>query len=533
MPIVRIHTGMKERPSAEIVGSKAANLARMAALGLRVPPAFAIPIELCGAIVDGDPNAKQQLADNLASGISFLEEATGKNFGDRRRPLLVSVRSGAARSMPGMLDTVLDVGCTTAAVQGLIRMSGNPRFAFDCRRRFLESYGGVVLGIEADVFQKQRDMTMAAEGVESELSLDGEALERLVASYRQAIEDENRVLPETPMEQLRSAAEGVYRSWMSNRAVTYRRLQRLDDLKGTAVTVQAMVFGNGSSLSGAGVAFSRDPSTGDNTPIIDVLFGVQGEDVVSGRRTPETEDAIVSSLPKVATELREALARLEVEFGDVQDVEFAIEQERLWILQTRAAKRTAQAAVRFAIDFVREGRITPQQALQRLSGIDLNKLTSSRLTAVGERVVRGTGASAGIAIGRAAFDPESAVRLAASGDPIILVRNDTSTADVAGFAASVGIVTAVGGRTAHAALVARQLDKPCIVGCAELAVDVDRHCAQFGPKTVREGDWISIDGGRGTIHLGRGQMVVDRPQAQLAEIDRWRAAVQGKTAADA
>jgi pyruvate, orthophosphate dikinase len=533
MQIVRIHAGIKEQPPAEIVGSKAANLARMAMLGLPVPAAFVIPIELCGAIIDGDPNAKQELADSLTSGISFLEEATGRDFGDRRRPLLVSVRSGAARSMPGMLDTVLDVGCTPAAVQGLIRMTGNPRFAFDCRRRFLESYGSVVLGMQAAAFQKQRNMIMAMEGVDSEFCLDGEALERLVACYRQAIEDENQLLPDTPMEQLRGAAEGVYDSWVSDRALTYRRLQRLDDLKGTAVTVQAMVFGNGSSLSGAGVAFSRDPSTGDNTPIIDVLFGAQGEDVVSGRHTPETEDAIARWLPEVATTLREALARLEAEFADVQDVEFTIEQGRLWILQTRAAKRTAQAAVRLAIDFVREGRITPQQALQRLSDIDLNRLLSNRLTAVGEPVASGTGASAGIAIGRAAFDPTSAVRLAASGDPIILVRHDTSTADVAGFAVSVGIVTAIGGRTAHAALVARQLDKPCIVGCAELAVDVDRHCAQFGQSTVREGDWISIDGGRGAIHLGRGQMVVDRPHGQLAEINRWRTAIQGKATADA
>jgi pyruvate, orthophosphate dikinase len=533
MQIVRIHTGIKEQPAAEIVGSKAANLARMAMLGLPVPPAFVIPIELCGAIVDGDPGAKQQLADSLASGIGFLEEATGRDFGDRRRPLLVSVRSGAARSMPGMLETVLDVGCTPAAVQGLIRMSGNPRFAFDCRRRFLESYGGVVLGIEAAVFGKQRHLIMTAEGAESEPALDGEALERLVASYRGAIEDENRLLPETPMEQLRGAADAVYRSWMSDRAVTYRRLQRFDDLQGTAVTVQAMVFGNGSAQSGAGVAFSRDPSTGDNNPIIDVLFGAQGEDVVSGRRTPETEDAIVRWLPDIAAALREALVRLEAEFGDVQDVEFTIEQGKLWLLQTRAAKRTAQAAVRFAIDFVHESRITPQQALQRLGDVDLNKLTSNRLTAVGEPVAYGTGASAGIAIGRAAFDPERATRLAASGDPIILVRHDTSTADVAGFAVAAGIVTAVGGRTAHAALVARQLDKPCIVGCAELAVHVDRHCAQFAQSAVREGDWISIDGSRGTIHLGRGQVMVDRPQAELAEIDRWRTAVAGKVAAEA
>jgi len=287
-----------------------------------------------------------------------------------------------------------------------------------------------------------------------------------------------------------------------------------------------MVFGNGGSSSGAGVAFSRDPSTGANNPIIDVLFGAQGEDVVSGRRTPETEDAIIRSLPKVAAELRDALARLETEFGDVQDVEFTIENGRLWVLQARSAKRTPQAALQFAIDFVREGRITPAQALQRLQDVDLNRLTARRFIDAGEPIVRGTGASAGIAVGRAAFDAESAARLSASGDPIILVRPDTSTADVGGFAVSAGIVTAVGGRTAHAALVARQLDKPCIVGCTEIAVDIVRHCAHLPRTTVNEGDWLSIDGEGGAVYFGRANVVASRPDAQLAEIERWRAAAR-------
>ncbi len=533
MQIVRIHAGSSEQPPAEIVGAKAANLARMAALGLPVPPAFVLPVELCGAIVDGDPDARRRLADCLSAGIEFLQQATGREFGDRRHPLLVSVRSGAARSMPGMLDTVLDVGCTPAAVQGLVRMTGHPRFAFDCRRRFLEGYGTVVLGMDAAAFKKRLDDMIAAEGVGSEQALDSEALERLAASYHKAIEEEHYPLAETPMEQLRAAAEAVYRSWTSDRAVTYRRLQQLEDLRGTAVTVQAMVFGNGGATSGAGVAFSRDPSTGANSPVIDVLFAAQGEDVVSGKRTPETEEAIIRTLPEVAVQLREALARLEREFGDVQDVEFTIEDGKLWILQTRSAKRTPQAALRIAIDLVREGRITPAEGLRRLNGVELHKLTNKRLADAGEPIVNGTAASAGIAVGRAAFDPESAMRLAASGDPIILVRPDTSTADVGGFAVSAGIVTAVGGRTAHAALVARQLDKPCIVGCAELAVDVAQHCARLPQATVKEGDWLSIDGGVGAVYLGRGKVVVDRPEAQLAEVERWRATVEEKSTVEA
>jgi len=529
MQIARIPAGSNELPAAESVGAKAANLARIAALGLPVPPAFVLPVALCRAIVDGDPNTKRRLAESLASGIDFLEQTTGRKLGDRRNPLLVSVRSGAARSMPGMLDTVLNVGCTPAAIQGLVRMSGHPRFAFDCRCRFLEGYGSVVLGMDTAILRKRLDDLVAAEGADDEEALDGEALERLAASYRQAIEDESLPLPETPIDQVSAAAEAVYRSWMSDRAVTYRRLQHLDDLRGTAVTVQAMVFGNSDMSSGAGVAFSRDPSTGANQPVIEVLFASQGEDVVSGKRTPETAAAIVHWLPKVATELRDALMRLEVEYGDVQDVEFTIEQGKLWILQTRAAKRTPQAALRFAIDLVGEGQITPSEALRRLDDVQLNNLTNKRLADVGEPILHGTAASAGIAVGRAAFDAETAIRLAASGDPIILVRPDTSTADVGGFAVAAGIVTAVGGRTAHAALVARQLDKPCIVGCANLAVDVAQHRALLSGTTIKDGEWLSIDGGRGAIYLGRGKIVVDRPEAQLAEVARWRAAGAGES----
>jgi len=522
MQIVRISDASTAQQSAEIVGAKAANLARMAALGLPVPPAFVLPVELCAAITRGDADARQSLADGLTEGIEFLENATGKLFGDRRRPLLVSVRSGAARSMPGMLDTVLNVGCTSAAVRGLLRMSGHPRFAFDCRRRFLESFGSIVLGVDPAAFARRLKELVAAEGVDSEQALDGEALERLSDSYQQLIEDENHVLAENPMEQLRAAAEAVYRSWGSDRARTYSELGHFEDLNGTAVTVQAMVFGNSGLSSGAGVAFSRDPSTGAAKPVVDVLFGSQGEDVVSGRRNPETEEAIARLLPAVAAQLREALLQLEREFADVQDVEFTIEDGRLWILQTRSAKRTPQAALRFAIDFVREGRIAPAEALRRLNGLDLTALMSRRLADAGEPVARGTGASAGIAVGRAAFDPASAVRFSTSGDPVILVRPDTSTADVASFAVSAGIVTALGGRTAHAALVARQMGKPCIVGCSELAVDVAGHSARLPRAAIQEGDWLSIDGEAGTIYLGRGNIVVERPVAELAEIARWR-----------
>jgi pyruvate,orthophosphate dikinase len=522
MQIVRIGDGSSKRHSADAVGAKASNLARMAALGLPVPPAFVLPVSLCAAIVDGDRYAKQKLADGLAEGIAFLETATGKKFGDRRRPLLVSVRSGAARSMPGMLDTVLDVGCTSDAVHGLVRMTGHPRFAWDCRRRFLESYVGIVLGADPALFAERMAGLVAAEGVADAQALDSEAIERLAESYRELIENDDLAVPEDAMEQLETAAQAVYRSWMSERACTYRRLEHLEDLHGTAVTVQAMVYGNRGLTSGAGVAFSRDPSTGAAQPVIDVLFESQGEDVVSGSRTPQTEQAIELSLPAVAAQLRQTLALLEREFGDVQDVEFTIEDGKLWILQTRSAKRTPQAALRFAIDFVKAGLLTPAQALKRLNGLDFDRLTHRRLLGAPEPAARATGASAGIAVGRAAFDSASAERLAAGGDPIILVRPDTSTADVAGFAASAGILTAVGGRTAHAALVARQMGKPCIVGCAALAVDAASHSARLGATAIAEGDWLSIDGEAGAIYLGRCEIATERPDAELDEIERWR-----------
>ena len=525
MQIARIASGSAERYSAEVVGAKAANLARMATLGLPVPPAFVLPIELCTAVTNGEPDAAQQLADGLAEGIDFLENATGRVFGDRRRPLLVSVRSGAARSMPGMLDTVLDVGCTTAAVRGLVRMSGNPRFAHDCHRRFLESYGVVVLGFKQAAFDTRLNELLAAEEATSAQMLDSAALEQLASSYRRIIEDYDGTLSDNPIDQLKAAVAAVHRSWMSERARTYRKLEHLEFLPGTAVTIQAMVFGNSGATSGAGVAFSRDPSSGAAVPVIEVLFGSQGEDVVSGRYNPQTEEAIARVLPGVAAQLRSALAQLEREFNDVQDVEFTIDNGKLWLLQTRAAKRMPLAAVRFAIDLVKEGLIAPAEAARRLNGIDLASLTRTRLVNADAPIAHGTGASIGIAVGRVAFDSDSAARLGVSGEPVILVRPDVSTADVAGFAVSAGILAAVGGRTAHAALVARQMGRPCIVGCSELTVDAAHHIARLAGKTIQEGDWLSIDAGAGSVYLGRAGIISERPESELAEVERWRAVV--------
>ena len=522
MDIVRIGGVSTELHSADAIGAKAANLARMAALGLPVPPAFVLPVKLCADIIADDTHAERRLRDGLKEGIEFLESATGKRFGDHRQPLLVSVRSGAARSMPGMLDTVLNVGCTSTAVQGLIRLTGRQRLAWDCRRRFLESYTETVLGLDPAPFAARLTELIAREGVASDRELDSEALERLAADEQALVEDRDDGWLENAAAQLENAARAVYRSWMSERAQAYRHLQKLDYLQGTGVTVQAMVFGNGGLSSGAGVAFSRDPSTGLAQPMIDLVLDAQGEDVVSGRRTPDTEETIVRSLPTIAAELGDILRRLEREFGDVQDVEFTIEDGKLWVLQTRAAKRTPRAALRIAIDLVHEELITRQEALERIAGIDLAALVQISLVSADEPAVAGIGASGGIAVGRAAFSSESAERLAASGDPVILMRPDTSTADVAGFAIAAGIVTAVGARTAHAALVARQMGKPCIVGCSSMAVDAAADRAQLAGTAISGSDWITIDGDSGNIYLGRRETVETRPEAELAEIASWR-----------
>ncbi len=522
MHIVRIGGGSTEQRSADAIGAKAANLARMAAMGLPVPPAFVLPVKLCAAIIEGDAHAERHLRDGLKEGIEFLESATGKCFGDRRRPLLVSVRSGAARSMPGMLDTVLNVGCTLAGVQGLIRTTGRPRLAWDCRRRFLESYSEAVLGLDPAPFAARLAELTISEGVASDRELDSEALERLAADGQALIEDRDDDWLEDAAVQLDSAARAVYRSWMSERAQAYRHIEKLDHLRGTAVTVQAMVFGNGGLSSGAGVAFSRDPSTGKAQPMIDLVLDAQGEDVVSGRRTPDTEETIARALPTIAVELGDILKRLEREFGDVQDVEFTIEDGKLRILQTRSAKRTPRAALRIAIDLVHEELITRQEALQRIADIDLGSLVQTSLVLTNDPIIAGIGASGGIAVGRAAFSSESAQRLAAAGDPVILMRPDTSTADVAGFAVAAGIVTSVGARTAHAALVARQMGKPCVVGCSTMTIDVPADRAQLAGTTISGADWVTIDGDNGNIYLERREIVALRPEAELAEIASWR-----------
>jgi pyruvate, orthophosphate dikinase len=533
MTIVHIKTGASAAGTPETIGAKAAILARVASSGLPVPPAFVLPIDLGAAMMQGDKDAERAFADGLEEGIAFLEEETVQSFGHPRDPLLVSVRSGAARSMPGMLDTVLDVGCTSEATRGLIRMTGNPRFAFDCRRRFLEAFAETVLGLDFAPFRAKREALIAEASAAGELDLDSEALERLSYLYEDLIAASGEELPDAAMEQLTSAARAVYRSFQSERCSIYRRLQGYEDLKGSAVMVQAMVFGNRGTNSASGVAFSRDPSTGAPSPVIDVLFEAQGEDVVSGRGRPLTETELAGAAPGLAAELHAHLRELERDFRDVQDIEFTIEDGRLWILQARAAKRTARAALKVAVDFVHEGLCSPEEALQRLSALDLRNLAVARFASHPVPAACGVGAAGGVAVGRAAFDTASAKRLAASGESVVLVRPDIDTSDVAGLAAASGVLTAMGGRTAHASLIARQMGKACVVSCSGLVIDEAAHRVEIGGVPLLEGDWLSVDGDTGEVYLGQIEIVTERPEAMLAEVESWReeaAKPRGRTA---
>ena len=519
-PIAFIGPGGTNAPlTAHDFGSKAAQLWRMNALGLDVPPAFVLATALCGERRAGEVRRL------LEEGLGFLEAATGRRFGDRRRPLLVSVRSGAEKSMPGMLETVLDVGMTAETARGLMRLHGNPRLAFDCHRRFIEGWCEVVAGLPRAPFEGvQRDL-VAAEQTGSEQGLDPEALERLAARYLDLARDSyGAIVPEDPRDQLAEAVEAVFRSWAAPKAVEYRRLNHLEHLAGTAVTVQAMVFGNAGVRSGSGVAFSRNPASGAPGLYADLLFDAQGEDVVSGRRQPVGLDRLGAVLPDVASALAEGVAALERHYRDVQDVEFTFEEGRLYFLQTRAAKRTPRAALKIAVDMVAEGAITPAEGLALLEGVDLSAVAATRFSGEAEPVAHGVAASPGTVSGRVAFDEEGVRRLAGAGDPVILLRPDVATDDIAALALAAGILTSVGGRTAHAAVVARQLGRACVVGCAALVIDPAARRARLGAETLAEGDWLSLDGEAGSVFMGRRAVVSEEPEAELAAVNGWRVA---------
>jgi pyruvate,orthophosphate dikinase len=499
----------------------------MTRLGLNVPPAFVLSTHLCGPINRGENEAEHIFDRCLGKGISYLERATGRGFGDPRNPLLVSVRSGAARSMPGMLDTVLDVGLNAQTVRGLIRLTGNPRLAWDSYRRFVQGFAEVVWGTPAAPFAARLDAAKRAEAVVHDGELDPEALEHLATSYRAIVaETEGKEFPDDPVSQLTAVARAVYRSWDADKARTYRALNRLDGLHGTAVTVQAMVFGNGGGRSGAGVAFTRNPATGAKELYADFLFDAQGEDVVSGRRRPSDWNMLATKLPEVAIALARGAEQLEREFRDMQDIEFTVEDATLYFLQTRAGKRTPRAALKIAVDLVREGLIDQAEAIRRVGDIDPASTVMARFAgAPAKAIATATPASVGVAVGRVAFDSGRAAALAARGDPVVLVRRETSTEDILGLNVAAGILTAVGGRTAHAAVVARQLGKAGLVGCSALTIDAEHRSASIAGHTLAEGDWLSLDAESGEIYLGKRDILHEQPHGEIAEIEAWKSKI--------
>ena len=511
--------------SAETMGSKAYGLLRLTRLGLPVPPAFVLDTALCRQYFERGGRLPDDLREVLAYGLARLEAATGRAFGSPRRPLLVSVRSGAPVSMPGMMETILNVGLGEKSLRGLLRSTGNPRQTRDCYRRLVRDFARIVRGAEAHPFDALVARECAKDGLAGARDLDSAALGRIVQdSLELTLALTGESFPQDPMAQLLGAVEAVFRSWDSDKARHYRQLNGISHSSGTAATVQAMVFGNSGSESGAGVGFTRDPATGENRPYLDFLFNAQGEDVVSGRHTVHDTELLPRRLPAVTAELGRIRTVLEDEFRDMQDFEFTVENGRLQLLQTRDGKRSPWAALRIAIDMVREERISPAQALRRLDGLALDKLERLRIAKGAETAPLATAvpASIGVAIGEIVFDPKRAVERHAEGRKVILVREDIATDDIEGLVAAEGVLTAAGGRTSHAAVVARQFGKVCLVGCTALRLDATQRGCLLGQQQLHEGDTVTLDGDNGRIYAGQLPLVHERPEAELAELAGWR-----------
>jgi pyruvate,orthophosphate dikinase len=511
--------------TASMVGFKAYNLMRMDRLGLPVPPAFVLGTGYCRDFFRRGGTAPPGLRDLLAAQIRVLERTTGLGFGSARRPLSVSVRSGAAVSMPGMMDTILDIGLNDVTVRGLIRLTGNPRLAWDSYRRLVQSFAEVVHHCPAEGFAEKLELRQRQSGVASARELDFRALKGLTDDYLELYEDfVGEPFPQNPLDQLESAVSGIWQSWAGDKAMTYRKLNGLSDDLGTAVTVQRMVYGNAGGTSGAGVAFTRDPASGEPSLYLDFLFNAQGEDVVSGRSGAPDGLRLASVLPATKDEIVRVAGALEREFGDMQEFEFTVEDGRLYVLQTRTGKRSSWAELRIAMDQVDEGLIDSNAATKRLAGLDLEHLGRLRVvpSATSRVLCRAVAASIGVAVGEIAFAPARAVETAQAGRPVILVRASTSTDDIAGIAAATGILTATGGRTSHAAVVARQLDKVCLVGCDALVVDPEGGRCTIAGETFREGDVLVLDGGSGEVLAGDVQVEFERPVAALARLAAWR-----------
>ncbi len=493
----------------DLLGGKGANLHEMTNLGIPVPPGFTISTEAC-VYYFKNGQVPEELPQQVEDALKRLEELTGKRFGDPSNPLLVSVRSGARVSMPGMMDTVLNLGLNDETVQGLAKLTNDERFAYDSYRRFIQMFGSVVMGVPHDEFEKLLERKKKQYGVTLDYELPAEALKELVEEYKKRIRElTGQDFPQDPKKQLWMAIEAVFKSWNNPRAIEYRKIHRIPDEWGTAVNVQTMVFGNMGNDSATGVAFTRNPSTGEKKVYGEYLVNAQGEDVVAGIRTPKPLEELKHEMPQAYEELIQVFDRLEKHYRDMMDIEFTIERGKVYLLQARVGKRTPRAMVKIAVDMAREGLIDRKEAILRVDPYKVEQLLHPMIDPQFRQdpIAQGLPASPGAASGMVVFDPEEAAQLSEQGHRVILVRHETSPDDIRGMARSQGILTARGGMTSHAAVVARGMGKPCVVGAEDIHVDYDQQVFVARGQRVRKGDIITIDGSTGKVYLGEAPLV--------------------------
>ncbi len=508
-----------------LLGGKGANLAEMTNLGIPVPPGFTITTDVCRNYYNNNKTYPADLDDQIRENIAKVEEIMGMKFGDPQDPLLFSVRSGAAMSMPGMMETILNVGLNDETVEGMAKKTGNPRFAYDSYRRLIQMFSDVAMGVDIEFFEDALAEKKREKGVELDTELDADDLKELIATYKEIYKREiGEEFPQDPMKQLLTARDAVFNSRDAERAIIYRRINGISDDQGsTAVNVQTMVFGNMGEDSGTGVAFTRNPGTGENKFFADYLFNAQGEDVVAGIRTPIHVEELAKQMPDVYNQLREIEQSLEDHYKDMQDIEFTVQQGKLWMLQTRRGKRTAMADVRIAVEMVKEGMIDKEMAVSRVPAEKIEQLLFPMIDSKAEVKIIGKGlpAGPGAAVGKAVFTAERAEEMAKKGEKVILVRNFTSPEDVGGMHASQGILTATGGMTSHAAIVGRDMGKCCVVGCSDIIVDAPGKKFTAGDIIVKEGDVISLDGHVGNVMLGAVPMVEPSMSGDFGTLMEW------------
>ncbi|GAV23171.1 pyruvate, phosphate dikinase [Carboxydothermus pertinax] len=508
----------------DLLGGKGANLAEMTNIGLPVPPGMTITTEACREYYRLGGRFPEGLMDEVKEKLTYLEEKTGKKFGDPANPLLVSVRSGAKFSMPGMMDTILNLGLNDETVEGLAKNTQNPRFAYDAYRRFIQMFGDVVLEIPKHEFEHILDRQKEKEGVTFDQELSAEALKEVIARYKELVERKTgKPFPSDPIVQLTMAIEAVFKSWNNDRAIVYRNLNKIPHDLGTAVNIQSMVFGNMGNDSGTGVAFTRNPSTGEKVLYGEYLTNAQGEDVVAGIRTPSPIAKLKEEMPEVYEQFVNIAKLLESHYKNMQDIEFTIERGKLYILQTRNGKRTAQAAVKIAHDLVEEGLITKKEAILLVEPGQLDQLLHRQIdpNAKVEVIAKGLPASPGAASGIVVFDADEAEKLGKEGKKVLLVRTETTPDDIHGIVAAQGVLTSRGGMTSHAAVVARGMGKPCVCGCEAIKIDYEKKLFTVGNLTVKEGDFVSIDGSTGRVILGTVPMKDPELSPEFLKLLEW------------